>query len=63
LKLRRMKTPGNARRLFLASLVYLPLLMFVLVLTGRRPSASVSPAVADAKAAEISVTATSALLR
>ncbi len=34
LKLRRVKTPHNARRVFLASLVYLPLLMFFLVLDG-----------------------------
>ena len=35
LVLRRMKTPRNARRVFLASLVYLPLLMLFLVLDGR----------------------------
>jgi protoheme IX farnesyltransferase len=36
LKLRRMKTARNARRVFLASLVYLPLLMLFLVL-DRQP--------------------------
>ena len=32
LELRRMKTPRNARRVFLASLIYLPLLMFFMVI-------------------------------
>ena len=34
-KLRRAKTPRNARRVFLGSLAYLPLLMLFLVLDGR----------------------------
>ena len=39
-QLRRAKTPRNARRVFLASLVYLPLLMLFLVLDGHpRPAA------------------------
>jgi heme o synthase len=35
LELRRVKTAQNARRVFLASLVYLPLLMLFMVLDGR----------------------------
>jgi protoheme IX farnesyltransferase len=57
LQLRRMKTARNARRVFLASLVYLPLLMLVLVLdrqprTDAMPSDGIAaPAVADAEPA------------
>jgi len=47
-KLRRAKTPRNARRVFLGSLAYLPLLMFFLVLDGHPRRGS--DRVADAKA-------------
>jgi protoheme IX farnesyltransferase len=63
LKLRRTKTPRNARRVFLASLVYLPLLMLFLVLDSRRPSATDGAAFADGKPAAISVTATTTMAR
>jgi protoheme IX farnesyltransferase len=55
-KLRRAKTPRNARRVFLGSLAYLPLLMLFLVLDGHPRDSS---KVADAKpAAEVSMAAT-----
>jgi protoheme IX farnesyltransferase len=48
LQLRRMKTARNARRVFLASIIYLPLLMFFLVL-DKTPHVRVDePAVAQA---------------
>ncbi len=59
LKLRRMKTARNARRVFLASLVYLPLLMLCLVL-DRQPRIDASATtIADAKpAVNLAVAAT-----
>jgi protoheme IX farnesyltransferase len=62
LQLRRAKTPRNARRVFLASLAYLPLLMLFMVLDGRPrggsdPAVSAKPAEASAKPAEVSVVA------
>jgi protoheme IX farnesyltransferase len=54
-QLRRAKTPRNARRVFLASLVYLPLLMLFMVLDGR-PSGQPEP-VAGAKSGDVSVAA------
>jgi protoheme IX farnesyltransferase len=69
LQLRRMKTARNARRVFLASLVYLPLLMLFLVL-DRQPRADAlppgdtAPAVADAKpAASLTFAATAKIDR
>ena len=59
LLLRRMKTPRNARRVFLASLVYLPLLMLFLVLDGRpRVNASVPTMAGSSSAANVGVAAT-----
>jgi heme o synthase len=55
-KLRRAKTHQNARRVFLASLAYLPLLMFFLVLDGHRQGRTDPVGVANAKSvAEVSV--------
>jgi protoheme IX farnesyltransferase len=62
LKLRRMKTARNARRVFLASLVYLPLLMLFLVL-DRQPRVDADPpAIADAKPAANLAIATTATI-
>jgi protoheme IX farnesyltransferase len=65
LKLRRIKTARNARRVFLASLVYLPLLMLFLVLDRQPrgdaalPGDSAPPTIADAKpAANLAIAAT-----
>lgn len=59
LALRRMKTPRNARRVFLASLVYLPLLMLFMVLDGRpRGNTSAPTAAASSTAASVGVAAT-----
>ena len=49
LKLRRMKTARNARRVFLASLVYLPLLMLLLVLDRQPREQPETATVADTK--------------
>ncbi len=54
LALRRMKTPRNARRVFLASLVYLPLLMACMVLDGRPREGMSSPVIADSQPANVS---------
>jgi heme O synthase-like polyprenyltransferase len=61
LQLRRAKTPRNARRVFLASLAYLPLLMLFMVLDGR-PRMPSDP-VAGAKPAEVSVLAATTIKR
>jgi protoheme IX farnesyltransferase len=53
-ELRRAKTPRNARRVFLASLAYLPLLMLFLVIDGRPRTAAESPK----PAVEVSVATT-----
>jgi protoheme IX farnesyltransferase len=50
-ELRRVKTPQNARRVFLASLAYLPLLMLVMVLDSRPPTGGQGPIAVDAKPA------------
>ncbi len=42
-----MKTPRNARRVFLASLVYLPLLMLFMVLDARPRGNAAAPTVAN----------------
>ena len=47
LALRRIKTPQNARRVFLASLVYLPLLMACMVLDGRPHNSAAAPVIAN----------------
>ncbi len=52
-QLRCAKTPRNARRVFLASLAYLPLMMLFMVLDGR-PNGGPEPA-AVAKSAKVSV--------
>jgi heme o synthase len=54
LELRRVKSPRNARRVFLASLVYLPLLMFFMVLDGHRGGRSERPAADHAMTAAAS---------
>ena len=65
LKLRRMKTARNARRVFLASLVYLPLLMLLLVL-DRQPRLSLDTgpvAVVEPSAEKTLAAATSTIQR
>jgi heme O synthase-like polyprenyltransferase len=58
LVLRRMKTPRNARRVFLASLVYLPLMMLFLVLDARpHVNASVPTMAGSSSAANVGVAA------
>ena len=47
-QLRRVKTPQNARRVFFASLAYLPLLMLFMVIDAHPGSASKPRTVADA---------------
>jgi hypothetical protein len=54
LKLRRAKTPRNARRVFLASLVYLPLLMLFMVLDGHPHGRSDALSIAVKPATEAS---------
>jgi heme O synthase-like polyprenyltransferase len=49
LKLRRTKTHRNARRVFFASLVYLPLLMLFLVIDQHSSGSSSGASVAAAK--------------
>ena len=51
LQLRRVKSPQNARRVFLASLVYLPLLMLFLVLDGHRSAAPLEPPAVEVRVA------------
>jgi protoheme IX farnesyltransferase len=64
LKLRRMKTARNARRVFLASLVYLPLLMLFLVLDRQPRGDAAPPTVADTKpAANLTIAATATVDR
>jgi protoheme IX farnesyltransferase len=54
LELRRVKTPRNARRVFLASLAYLPLLMLFMVLDGHPRGKAGPDAAAEAKAGSVS---------
>jgi protoheme IX farnesyltransferase len=59
LSLRRTKTPRNARRVFLASLVYLPLLMLFMVLDGHPHVNASAPAIIDpSSAVNVGVSAT-----
>jgi protoheme IX farnesyltransferase len=58
-ELRRVKTPQNARRVFLASLVYLPLLMLLLLVDGH-PRGQIDPVagVAGKRATDIGLATT-----
>ena len=63
-QLRRAKTPQNARRVFLASLAYLPLLMLFMVLDGHPRGSSDSVASVNAKhAAKVSAAVTASTRR